>query len=247
MLWFRSNPLVGQHHKFEHNAWHGGLPFGECNSRHNLNECNNEEQHFTFEDLTHYTSHTVIFLMKIHLSSFNISFNTRMRLQKEFANLKKSPYSEFTTEPIDENDMFHWQAIIPGPVGTPYEGGVFHLAIDFPEAYPFKPPKIRFVTKIFHPFVDHEGEIHIDTLKDYWGPNITFDKLLLMIVAMLSGPIEDDPPANIEAAQLLRTSKELYESKVREWTQLYAMEHQVQYTLGQQEEQGEVSQELETQ
>ncbi|KAA6308719.1 MAG: hypothetical protein EZS28_056638, partial [Streblomastix strix] len=66
-------------------------------------------------------------------------------------------------------------------------GGVFHLAIDFPEeGYPFKPPKIRFVTKIFHPFVDHEGEIHIDFLKDQWSPAYSIGQVLLMIVATLS-------------------------------------------------------------
>ncbi|KAA6398891.1 MAG: putative ubiquitin-protein ligase [Streblomastix strix] len=170
------------------------------------------------------------------------------RLKNEFANLKKSPYSEFTTEPIDENDMLHWQATIPGQVGTPYEGGVFHLAIDFPEKdYPFRPPKIRFVTKIFHPFVDHEGKIHIDFLKDQWSPAYSIGQVLLMIVATLSSFASTDPPANIEASQLLITDKELFDKTAREWTQQNAMEHQVQYTLGQQEEKGEVSQELEKQ
>ncbi|KAA6367220.1 MAG: putative Ubiquitin-conjugating enzyme E2-16 kDa [Streblomastix strix] len=147
-------------------------------------------------------------------------------LQKTYDNIKKGSYSEFSTGPINENDMFKWQAIIYGPVGTPYEGGIFHLTIEFPRDYPFKPPTVLFTTKIYHPFIDLNGSIHIDILKGYWNPSITFDKLLIMIVAMLSGPFEDDPPANIEAADLLRTSKELYESKVREWTQLYAMEPQ---------------------
>ncbi|KAA6379025.1 MAG: putative Ubiquitin-conjugating enzyme E2-16 kDa [Streblomastix strix] len=146
-------------------------------------------------------------------------------LQNTYKKIKNGSYSEFSTGPMNENDMFHWQAIIYGPVGTPYEGGIFHLFIEFPREYPFKPPKILFTTKIYHPFILN-GVIHIDILKDQWNPSLTFDKLLLMIVAMLSGPIEGDLPANIEAADLLRTNKEHYECKVRQWTQLYAMEPQ---------------------
>lgn len=42
---------------------------------------------------------------------------------------------------------------IQGPGETPYQGGVFQLAINVPEQYPLVPPQVRFVTKIFHPNV----------------------------------------------------------------------------------------------
>jgi ubiquitin-protein ligase len=37
------------------------------------------------------------------------------------------------------------------PDDTPWEAGTFALMIEFGEDYPNKAPKVRFVTKIFHP------------------------------------------------------------------------------------------------
>ena len=44
-------------------------------------------------------------------------------------------------------------------------GGIFKLELFLPEDYPMTPPKIRFLTKIFHPNVDKLGRICLDVLK----------------------------------------------------------------------------------
>jgi hypothetical protein len=46
-----------------------------------------------------------------------------------------------------------------------YAGGVFKLELFLPDDYPMTPPKIRFLTKIFHPNVDKLGRICLDVLK----------------------------------------------------------------------------------
>ena len=43
------------------------------------------------------------------------------------------------------------KAKILGPKHTFYEDGVFYVDIAFPTDYPYKPPKIKFETKIWHP------------------------------------------------------------------------------------------------
>lgn len=44
-------------------------------------------------------------------------------------------------------------------------GGNFKLELFLPDDYPMVPPKIRFLTKIFHPNVDKLGRICLDVLK----------------------------------------------------------------------------------
>ena len=66
------------------------------------------------------------------------------------------------------DDMFTWQATIMGPGDSPYQGGVFFLTIKFPTDYPFKPPKVQFNTKIYHPHINASGGICLDILKDQW-------------------------------------------------------------------------------
>ena len=52
------------------------------------------------------------------------------------------------------------RATILGPEGSPYEGGRFDVEITVPRSYPFVSPKCRFLTKIWHPNVDHKtGEV----------------------------------------------------------------------------------------
>lgn len=59
---------------------------------------------------------------------------------------------------------------------SPYSGGVFFLAIHFPTDYPFKPPKVTFTTRIYHPNINSNGSICLDILRDQWSPALTISK-----------------------------------------------------------------------
>jgi len=143
------------------------------------------------------------------------------RIQKEYQDLAKDAPDNCSAGPRGDN-MFIWDGTIVGPSDSPYVGGIFNLEIHFPSDYPFKPPKVIFTTKIYHPNINANGGICLDILKDQWSPALTISKTLLSICSLLTDPNPKDPLVP-EIADLYIRDRETYNYKAREWTQKYAM------------------------
>ena len=111
------------------------------------------------------------------------------RIKKELENFNRDPPANCSAGP-EGDDIFHWTATLMGPVGTPYHGGIFYLNITFPSNYPFKPPRVSFITKIYHPNINSSGGICLDILKDNWSPALTISKVLISICSLLDDPIQ---------------------------------------------------------
>lgn len=133
----------------------------------------------------------------------------------------RDPPSSCSAGPVGD-DLYHWQASIMGPPDSPYAGGVFFLSIHFPTDYPFKPPKIAFTTKIYHPNINGNGNICLDILKDQWSPALTISKVLLSICSLLTDANPDDPLVP-EIAHIYKQDRAKYEATAREWTKKYAV------------------------
>lgn len=89
----------------------------------------------------------------------------------------RDPPPSISAGPIESSNIYLWGASIIGPSDSPYDGGLFSLQISIPSDYPFEPPKVQFVTKIFHPNVKPDGSICLDILKDQWSPALTITKV----------------------------------------------------------------------
>jgi len=142
------------------------------------------------------------------------------RIKKELENIQKDPPLNCSVG-LENDDIFKCTATITGPSESPYAGGIFHLNIIFPQNYPFKPPKITFATKVYHPNINSSGGICLDVLKDQWSPALTIDKVLLSICSLLTNPNPDDPLVT-DIANQYKTNRVAYDMTAREWTDYYA-------------------------
>ncbi len=103
-----------------------------------------------------------------------------------------------------------------------YEGGLFQVDILFPPEYPYKPPKMKFDTKIWHPNISSQtGAICLDILKNEWSPALSVRTAMLSLQALLCEPVPDDPQDAVVASQF-KSENALYRKTAREWVQKYA-------------------------
>jgi ubiquitin-conjugating enzyme E2 G2 len=72
------------------------------------------------------------------------------RLFQEYKALLTAPPDGITAGPVNEDDLFVWEALIQGPEGTPFEGGIFPAELKFPKDYPLNPPKMKFLGEIWY-------------------------------------------------------------------------------------------------
>lgn len=143
-------------------------------------------------------------------------------MNQETERLVSDPVPGISAQPHDDN-LRYFDVMIDGPSQSPYEGGRFKLELFLPEDYPMEAPKIRFLTKIYHPNIDRLGRICLDVLKNNWSPALQIRTILLSIQALLGAPNPDDPLAN-DVAQSWKDDEKAAIQTARDWTEKYAKE-----------------------
>eukprot|EP01132_Coremiostelium_polycephalum_P007752 gene7752-9537_t len=127
------------------------------------------------------------------------------------------PYSVF----LSEGDIGVWKIILLGEKGTIYEGGRWVLSFQFPQDYPFRPPKVRFLTKIYHCNINTDGSLCLDVLREKWSPSLTVHNLLNSISDLLRNPDPLDP-LDVVKAGIYRDSQTQYFINAAQWVKDYA-------------------------
>eukprot|EP00697_Spironema_sp_BW2_P006456 gnl/Spiro4/1930_TR911_c0_g1_i1.p1 gnl/Spiro4/1930_TR911_c0_g1~~gnl/Spiro4/1930_TR911_c0_g1_i1.p1 ORF type:complete len:151 (+),score=30.81 gnl/Spiro4/1930_TR911_c0_g1_i1:82-534(+) len=145
---------------------------------------------------------------------------SNQRITKETQRLCEDPVPGISAVPHQSN-LRYFQVVMAGPQGGPYEGGVFQLELFLPADYPMGAPKVRFLTKIYHPNIDRLGRICLDILKDKWSPALTIRTVLISIQALMSAPNPDDPLAN-DVSDHWKSNEADALRVAREWTLRHA-------------------------
>ncbi|GMM49931.1 E2 ubiquitin-conjugating protein [Starmerella bacillaris] len=143
------------------------------------------------------------------------------RLLKDLQAIKNDTEWHFTATP-EESDLTKIQASFPGPAKSPYQGGSFVVEFDVPPEYPLKPPRAKFVTRVFHPNISSQtGAICLDILKDKWTPVYSLLSILISLQQLLDSPNAADPQ-DAEVAKVYNERPEEFERTAKEWTARYA-------------------------
>ena len=115
---------------------------------------------------------------------------------RDFQRIQTDPPEGVTAAPL-EDDIMKWNAVIFGPEDTIWEGATLKLNMVFTEDYPQHPPKVSFVTKVFHPNVYANGNICIDILQNQWTSIYDISSILTSIQSLLTDP-NPNSPANAD-------------------------------------------------
>ncbi|KAH9324722.1 hypothetical protein KI387_004900, partial [Taxus chinensis] len=129
---------------------------------------------------------------------------------------------DYKVEMINDG-MSEFYVIFNGPPSSPYEGGVWKIRVELPDAYPYKSPSIGFVNKIFHPNVDEmSGSVCLDVINQTWSPMFDLINVFEVFLPQLLLYPNPTDPLNGEAAALMMRDRNVYEQKVKEYCARYA-------------------------
>lgn len=147
--------------------------------------------------------------------------------------LLQSPPHGISCYPVADN-ITQFEAKIMGAENTPYYGGIFKVLIDLPERYPFEPPKVQFVTPIYHPNIDSAGRICMDTLKmppkGAWKPIMNIEGVLQQLQMLMAEPNPDDA-LMADIALEFKHNPEFFRQKAAQYTAQHATAGVVQPVL----------------
>ncbi|KAL6986276.1 Ubiquitin-conjugating enzyme E2 5 [Sarracenia purpurea var. burkii] len=136
--------------------------------------------------------------------------------------LMKLMMSDYKVEMINDG-MQEFYVEFHGPKDSPYQGGVWRIRVELPDAYPYKSPSIGFVNKIYHPNVDEmSGSVCLDVINETWSPMFDLVNVFEVFLPELLLYPNPSSPLNGEAAALLMRDQTTYELRVKEYCERYA-------------------------
>ncbi|OAF69081.1 hypothetical protein A3Q56_03174 [Intoshia linei] len=93
------------------------------------------------------------------------------RIQSELLKFKKQFDLDDDTISVNPQNTNEWCVLVK-PNKIPFDQWSFQIKINFPVNYPFSPPKLVFITPMYHPNIDESGQVCLNyTLTSQWKPD----------------------------------------------------------------------------
>ena len=155
--------------------------------------------------------------------------NAMIQLKEEFEILINKPKENlgFNVGLPNDNDIFKWRVDLIAPRDNPYEGGFYLVLMHFPDDYPNSPPKVRFVTPIYHLNVNPKrnnseppGNVCLSILSR-WNPDFKVEDIIVSLYSLfyMTNP---ESPFSFQRENEYRNNRTLYEEKIKYFTYKYA-------------------------
>uniref|UniRef100_A0A8C4Q6T1 E2 ubiquitin-conjugating enzyme n=2 Tax=Eptatretus burgeri TaxID=7764 RepID=A0A8C4Q6T1_EPTBU len=142
------------------------------------------------------------------------------RLVKELDHLKSITMKNFRILFVDDSNVLLWQGLIV-PDNAPYDRGAFKVEMNFPAEYPFKPPKITFKTKMYHPNVDEKGQVCLPIISaENWKPTTQAEQVIQALIALVNDP-EPEHPLRSDLADEYSNDHRKFMKNAEEFTRKY--------------------------
>ncbi|KAF6216119.1 hypothetical protein GE061_000457 [Apolygus lucorum] len=142
------------------------------------------------------------------------------RIQKELNDIRTAGLKSFRDVNVGENNILYWTGLIV-PENPPFNKGAFRIEITFPAEYPFKPPKIAFKTKIYHPNIDEKGQVCLPIISaENWKPATKTDQVIQALIQLVNDP-EPDHPLRADLAEEYTKDKKRFFKNAEDYTKKY--------------------------
>ncbi|CAI9715494.1 Hypothetical predicted protein [Octopus vulgaris] len=142
------------------------------------------------------------------------------RLNKELTELKTGINKSYCEINPDRSNILLWNCLLV-PDNPPYNKGAFKIQIEFPAEYPFKPPRITFQTKIYHPNVDEKGQVCLPIISaENWKPASKMDQVIEALLALVNDP-EPEHPLRADLAEEFTKDKKKFLKNAEEHTKKF--------------------------
>ncbi|KAG8330374.1 ubiquitin-conjugating enzyme E2 L3-like [Homalodisca vitripennis] len=138
------------------------------------------------------------------------------RIQKELSQIKNTN-DKLKNVQVEESDLFVWNGVLY-PLNPPYSRGAFKIKLIFPREYPFKPPTLEFLTKIYHPNIDENGAVCLSIVNpELWKPATKVTNIIEALIRLIDEP-EPEHPLRPDIAELYVKDKKRFLKNAEDFT-----------------------------